>query len=169
MSNQSRRVVLGKVSGLHGVVGWIKVYSETSPREAIFKYQPWYVGDDANCRVVRVVNGRKQGKTLVAQLEGIDERDQARQLIDQIISVDREQLPDLPEGEYYWIDLEGLNVVSEQGFAFGKVEKIFTTGSNDVVVVKGDKEYLIPYVSGQYIKSVSLEEGQMVVDWDPDF
>ena len=85
------------------------------------------------------------------------------------IAVPREQLPELAENEYYWSDLQGLTVVNLDGIELGEVSHLFETGANPVVVVKGERERLIPYIWGQAIRDVDLQAGRMIVDWDPDF
>jgi len=160
-------VVLGRITGAHGIHGWVKVFSSTEPREAIFEYQPWLLGDDR--KPVGVRQGRKQGSRLVAQLEGVDDRDASERLAGTVIAVRREWFPELPAGEFYWADLVGLAVRLEDGRELGKIDYMLATGANDVMVVKGEKEHLIPFVSGQYVKSVDLDGKTVVVDWDPDF
>jgi 16S rRNA processing protein RimM len=85
------------------------------------------------------------------------------------IAVEREQLPETGPEEYYWTDLEGLSVVCQDGTELGRIDHLMETGANDVLVVIGERERLIPYIPGQVIKSVDLENGRMVVDWDPEF
>ena len=113
--------------------------------------------------------GREQGKTLIARLPGLGDRDTARSLIDTEIAVYRDQLPEAANGEYYWSDLVGLSVVTVQGEELGTVERLIETGANDVLVVTGDRERLVPFVVGRYVKSVDLGAGRIEVDWDPDF
>ena len=114
--------------------------------------------------------GRPQGKGLVACLPGVDDRDTAAALVGSDIHVAREQLPPPGKDEYYWVDLEGLEVVTTEGAALGRVSHLFATGANDVVVVRdGARERLIPFVQGSYVRSVDLSGGRMVVDWDPEF
>src|SRR6185312_1486129 len=116
------------------------------------------------------VKGREQGKGMVAQLPGVDDREQAAALIGSDIYVSRDQLPPLAEGEYYWVDLEGLEVVTTEDVSLGRISHLFATGANDVVVVRdGTRERLIPFVQGSYVRSVDLSAGRMVVDWDPEF
>lgn len=135
--------------------------------EAIFEYQPWLLGDDE--APVKIVDGRKQGKGLAALLPGFDDREQAALLVGTQIFVDRDQMPPTEEDEYYWSDLEGLKVVTTDGKALGQVDRMMETGANDVMVVNGDRERLIPFVQGQYVKRVDLEAELIEVDWDPDF
>ena len=160
-------ITLGHVSGVHGVKGWVKIHSLTEPREAIFEYQPWLMGD--SLKEVRVLEGKKHGSRLIALLERTQDREQAEALVNQPISVPREQFPELSAGEYYWADLVGLSVELEDGRILGKIDKLLATGANDVMVVKGDRERLIPFVLEQYVRQVDLEGGRVVVDWDPEF
>ncbi len=162
-------ILMGRVSGLFGVKGWLKIYSHAAPREGILDYKVWYLMRDGNWQPFRVAAGQRQGKSVVAHLEGYDDRDQATSLLGSDIAIRREQLPALADGEYYWSDLEGLRVVNLQGIELGMVSYLFETGANDVLVVKGERERLIPYTLGMAVKSVDLQDGLLTVDWDPDF
>ena len=135
--------------------------------EAILGYRPWLLGEQKN--PVKIVDGRKQGKGLVALLPGFEDREQAIKLVGQQIFVERDQLPPTVEGEYYWTDLEGLEVHTTNGDVLGRVEKLMETGANDVLVIRGEREHLVPFVQGQYVKRVDLEGGLIEVDWDPEF
>ena len=163
-------VVLGRISGVHGVHGWVKVYAETRAREDILRYNPWYLHGPAGWQARRPLEGRIQSSgVVVARLEGVDNIDQARALIDVEIAVKREQLPKLKRGEYYWSDLEGLKVVNLEGIEFGTVSHLFETGANDVLVVRdGERERLIPFTKDA-VKKVDLESRMIRVDWDKDF
>jgi 16S rRNA processing protein RimM len=165
-----RFVTLGHVSGAHGLQGWVKVYSDTSPRENIVSYSPWYLRRDGGQEQAwKVKSGRLQGKLVVAKLEGCNDRDCAESLIGMQILVPRSALPPTTEGEYYWADLVGLRVHTVDGLDLGRVERLFETGANDVIVVVGDRERLIPYVWQQVVRDVDLVAGVMTVDWDADF
>jgi 16S rRNA processing protein RimM len=160
-------VILGHVSGVHGVQGWVRIHSLTEPREAIFEYQPWLLGESRES--VRVLRHEGQGNRLIARLENAEDRDQAEALVAREIAVYRDQLPPLPGDSYYWTDLVGLSVRLEDGSPLGTIERMLATGANDVMVVRGDRERLIPFVPGPYVKKVDLAAGEVVVDWDPDF
>jgi 16S rRNA processing protein RimM len=167
-SGEQRKVIqIGHISGVHGISGWLKIHSLTDPREAIFKYQPWLLGESR--KEVRIAQGKRHGKHLIAQLENIVDRDQAQSLVNRPVAVFRDQLPELPDDEYYWTDLLGLSVHLGDGTELGKIENMLATGAHDVMVVQGERERLIPFVQGQYVKSVNLADGSVVVDWDPDF
>ena len=160
-------VALGYISAVHGIKGWVKVHSWTRPLEALLDYQPWLLGEER--KTVKILDGRKQGKGLVACLPGIQDREQARTMVGQQIFVRREQMPATAEDEYYWSDLEGLEVHTTKGVLLGKVERLMDTGANDVLVIRGQREHLVPFVQGQYVNRVDLESGLIEVDWDPEF
>jgi 16S rRNA processing protein RimM len=162
-----RHVALGYISAVHGVKGFVKVHSWTRPMEAILDYRPWLLGEQKS--PVKIIDGRKQGKGLVALLPGFEDRQQAITLVGQQIFVGRDQLPATAEGEYYWSDLEGLEVHTTNGDLLGRVDRLMETGANDVLVVRGEREHLVPFIQGQYVKRVDLEGGLIEVDWDPEF
>jgi 16S rRNA processing protein RimM len=165
-----RFVTLGRVSGLYGVRGWVKVHSDTDPRENIVKYTPWYIDRGRGWETCELDGGRAHGKSVVAKLKGCDDRDAAAEWIGASIAVRRDQLASqLVEGEFYWTDLEGLEVETTEGVVLGRIDHLFETGANDVMVVKGDRQRLIPYLWEQVVKEVNLEDRRMVVDWDPEF
>jgi len=151
------------------VRGWVRVYSYTEPRENIIQYRPWYLRRDGDWQERELVEGRQHGKGVVARLTDCDDRDKASTLIGCEIGIRRDQLPATAPGEYYWGDLEGLRVVTLEGDELGTVDHLFATGANDVLVVKGDRERLIPFVAEQVITAVDLEKGEIRVDWDKDF
>lgn len=169
--DRQRPVTLGQVTAAHGIRGWIKVRSDTSPRDNILAYSPWELVRDGQRRTWMVAEGRVQGQAVLARLEGCSDRDAAEALIGWQIQVPRERLPDagLEPGEFYWADLVGLRVETLDGVALGHIERLFETGANDVIVVRGERERLIPYIWQQVVREVDLARGLMRVDWDPDF
>ncbi|HEX7916269.1 ribosome maturation factor RimM [Rudaea sp.] len=169
-ARDEQKLVLGKIVGLYGVEGWVKLESYSDPRTRIFKYSPWFVGSaDASVEYANV-KGRAQGKGIVARLPGVDSRDAAAALIGVEIRIARSALPKPKQGEYYWVDLEGLDVFNLEGVAFGKVSHLFSTGANDVLVVRdGERERLVPFVTEQFVKEVDIDGGRIVVDWDAEF
>lgn len=161
---------MGQINGLYGVKGWVKVYSETQPRENILIYTPWLIRlADSDWQTIAVNDGRAQGKNVVAHLQGYNDREQARQLLGAEIAIYRKQLAKLAANEYYWTDLQGLTVKTVNGVTLGTVDYIFDTGANDVLVIRGDRERLIPFIQGQTIQNIDLQRGTIQVDWDPEF
>ena len=162
-------VVLGRVSGLFGVQGWVRVFSHTEPREGIIRYNPVFLRQHDEWRPFEIEDGRAHGPGVVLKFVGYEDRDQATVLLQSKIAVRRAQLPPPAPGEYYWADLEGLRVVTLDGRELGTVDSLFKTGANDVVVVRGERERLVPFIRGQVITEIDLEQRLLRVDWDPDF
>ena len=160
--------MLGRISGLFGVKGWVKIFSYTQPREAILEYDSWYLQDQGKWRVAEVVEGKRHGKSVIAHFEGVDDRDQAAALIGSEIAIPRDQLPAAEDGSYYWTDLEGMQVVHRDGSDLGRVAYLMETGSNDVLVTKGERERLIPFVAEKVILDVDFDKGVISVDWEWD-
>ncbi|MGM0982813.1 MAG: ribosome maturation factor RimM [Pseudomonadota bacterium] len=169
-------VVLGKLTSPHGVKGWLKVYSYTSPMDGILDYASWMLRQGATMTRASLVQGRRHGKGLVVQLDGVNSREVAEALAGADILLPKDELPELDADEYYWHQLEGLRVVTREGLALGVIGFLFETGANDVLVVKGEvdegieaRERLLPYLPGEVVLDVDLEGGVMTVDWDPEF
>lgn len=162
-------LVMGRISGPWGVKGWVKLKSFTSQPADLLGYQPWYLDSGGNWEATEVLEGRPHGKGLVARLTGCDGRDAAECLTGTDIGIYRHQLPPAEHNEYYWNDLVGVQVVTLAGKTLGTVDHLLETGANDVLVVSGDRERLIPFIQGQVIASVDLDAGVITVDWDPDF
>lgn len=159
--------MVGRISGLYGVRGWVKVFSETEPRDNILTYNPWYLGAGRKPR--ELAEGRRHGKGLIARLEGCEDRDQAAALVGLEIRIRRDQLPRLGADEFYWADLVGLSVETLEGRRLGRVDRVFATTANDVLVVNGERERLLPFLWDRVIKDVDLDLGRIRVDWDPEF
>lgn len=162
-------VVLGRISGLYGILGWVKVFSYTQPREQIRHYDPLYLRTGSQWRSLQIEQTILSGGGVMFKFADVLNRDQASHLLGCELAVRRRQLPPLAPGEYYWSDLQGLRVVTLDGAELGTVERLFETGANDVVVVRGDRERLIPFLRNDVIVDVDLSEGVMRVAWDPEF
>ncbi|QDA58261.1 ribosome maturation factor RimM [Thermomonas aquatica] len=168
--SRQRMITVGRLHGAFGVRGEVKLESFTDPLRAIGKYQPWTLRDargvERTCEGVRV---REGGKGLIATMPGIEDKDAADALRGTEVLVPRSALPPPADGEYYWVDLEGLRVVNVEGVDFGIVSHLFSTGANDVLVAQGERERMIPFVLPDYIRSVDFAAGIVTVDWDADF
>lgn len=168
-SPDETRLVIGRVSGLYGVRGWVRIHSFTDPRENILDYGQIQLGRDGRWRKATLAEGRVHGKGLVARISGIGDRDQAATLVGDEIAILRSQLPEAVGGDLYWVDLIGLEVINEDEVCLGKVSKLIETGANDVLVVEGERERLIPFVRESVVKMVDLDNGTIRVDWETDY
>ncbi len=161
-------VLLGRIVGLFGVRGWVKVFSYTDPREAILQYSEWILRQNGERSTVKIAEGKRHGKSVIARIDGVDDREQAGALVGAEIGVARDAMPAPEAGRYYWRDLEGLLVVRADGTELGRIEYLLETGANDVMVVQGDQERLIPFVMQDVVLEVDLQEGKVSVDWEWD-
>lgn len=159
-------ITVGKIGAVYGVHGWLKIHAYTEFETNILDYQPWYIQRDQTWVSMTIESARTMGRKLIVKLPGIDTPEDARHLTGSLIAVTRAQLPALKDNEYYWSDLVGLNVINQNGENLGKVIYLIATGSNDVLVIKGDKEHAIPYLPGKVVTSVDLEKQEIHVDWE---
>lgn len=165
-SSDADFVVVGKIGTPFGIKGWVKIHSFTEVLEQILDYDPWYLEDEAGWRPIKLIDGQKHGKGVIAKLADFDTPEQSRLLTGSKIGIKRSQLAPLSKDEYYWRDLEGLTVINYDGKVLGKIIYLLETGSNDVMVVKDEKEYAIPYLRGEVVISIDLEKREMHVKWD---
>lgn len=166
----SERVELGRISGVWGTSGWVKVFSLTSPPENIFEYQPWRT--DRSPGLLRVRQWRRQGQRLMASVEGVDSRDAAERLVGTELHVDRSDLPEPEARRYYWHDLIGLTVENGAGRRLGTITGLIDVGAHDVVQIdpgNGAPPMLVPFVMDRYVLEVDLANGRLAVDWEPDW
>jgi 16S rRNA processing protein RimM len=169
VSATEKWVILGRVSGVFGVKGWLKVQSYTEPRDNIVEFGAWTLRKNGLDHRFELEDGHSHAGSVVAKLHGIDDCDRARDWIGADIVVARGQLPAIAEGELYWADLEGLEVRTTTGIVLGKVDHLLATGANDVLALDGVPPRLIPFVLGAVVKDVDLKTGVIVVDWSPDY
>lgn len=172
MADASEFIPVGKISGVFGVKGWVKVFSFTDPRDNILEYKPLYVHRHGNWIPIEVNGGQLQGKAVVMSLGKVTDRNQAMTLIGSELAIKRSQLLETEEDEYYWADLVGLTVINTENEVLGVVDHLLETGANDVLVVNGadaDTQYLIPFVLERTVLQVDLENKQIQVDWQADY
>ncbi len=167
--NNENFIVVGRFGAPFGVKGWLKVQSFTEPADNILVYQPWYAELKEGIREVKLLASQNHHKAIVVQVEGCNDKEQTVLYRNVNILVHRNALADLGDNEYYCSDLEGLTVYTVEGDELGKIDYVLPTGSNDVLVIKGDKEYLVPYKLHDVIKAIDLNARTMVVDWDKNF
>lgn len=164
-------IIIGKFGAPFGVKGWIKLHSFTEPPENIFDY-PWLIEKQKKVWQPQPFASYKiQGNGLIVKIPNIDDRDEVRVFTNKQIATPREAFTDeaLATEQYYWVDLIGLTVVNLQQQVLGVVDHLYDSLAHDMLVVKNHHQQtiLIPYVLEKFIKSVSLEQKQIIVDWDP--
>jgi 16S rRNA processing protein RimM len=169
VSPEPNRLVVGRISGVYGVKGFVRVFSETEPRAAIAEFPRLWLQRAGSWECVEVESGRAHGRGVVLKFPAISDREAAHALIGCPLAVEREWLPPTETGTFYWADLQGLRVETVDGTPLGQIEGLIETGANDVMVVRGDRERLIPWILERYVVDVDLEAGRVRVDWDPDF
>ena len=162
-------VIVGEVRGSYGVRGWIKIHSYTEPRENILHYGPWLLERQDFSREYAIVEGKLHGQNVIVALAGVETPEDARGLRGAKILVERAKFPPADPGEFYWVDLLGLTVRNSEGRILGAVKDLLETGANDVLVVDGERERLIPFVQGRTVTKVDVDAGEIVVDWDEDY
>lgn len=176
-AKRSNLIPVGRLTGVFGIKGWLKVKSSTEPETQILDYSPWWLKTRHGVKAVEVDEAQRHNTGLIVHIKGIDDRDQAQALAAVDIAVEKDQLAALDDGDYYWHQLIGLRVISVfegQEYGFGEVIRLMETGANDVLVVRdseqqGARERLVPYVPDVYVKQVDLVEGVIRVEWDPEF
>jgi len=172
-------VIVGRIAGAFGVLGWVRVVSFTEPPENLLDYRPWLLGGDGAWQTVMPAACRPHAGAFVAQLREITNRDEAQALSGRLIGVPRSVLPALDEDEeFYWRDLIGLEVLDQQGQHRGHVEQLLSTGAHDVLVIVTDAEaaggdggaggraapLLVPFLR-RFVPEVDLACRRLVIDW----
>ncbi|HUW98856.1 MAG TPA: ribosome maturation factor RimM [Acidiferrobacter sp.] len=162
-------IEVGRVIGAYGIKGWLRVASYTADSEAVLAYRPWrFRWKNGAVEVPTLLEARVHGKGLVVHLAECTDRDVAETWAGVVIEVPAVALPPLDTGEYYWGQLVGLVVETTDGVSLGTVSELLATGANDVLVVQGERERLIPYIA-DVVRGVETEQGRIVVAWDPEF
>ena len=158
-------VVVGRVGGAYGIRGWVRIASYTDPPANILAYSPWFLQCCGAWQAAELLEVRPHGEHFVARLSGIGDRNAALTLRGSLVGVPAESFPPPEPGEYYWRDLTGLRVVNCDGAVLGTVDRLIETGAHDVLVVRGERERLIPFVD-RFVSEVAPEDGLMRVDWE---
>ena len=168
-------VPVGTVGRAHGVLGWVRVRSDMEPADELLRYDTWLLECGGEWRPTAVRAARVHGRVLLAHLDGCDDRDAASGLAGSRLGLPRDSLPVLEDGQYYWVDLIGLDVVDEAGEPLGTVHEMIETGANDVMVVrplapatsaKGRPvDRFVPFLLGEVVREVDLEAGRIRVSW----
>jgi len=160
----SKHVLIGKIQAPHGIKGQLRVVPFAGDASSISKLETVMVKTPAGAmEEFSVVSAKSHGKRVILTLKPFDNINQVLHLVGREIYADRGALPELPSDEYYWSDLLGLKVETEEGEALGELVDIIETGSNDVYVVKkGGREVLIPALD-DVVLAVDLDASRMTV------
>ena len=159
---------MGRIVGAFGLQGWVKVKTFTARPEALGGFSGWLVRTREGWRETPLEEFSLHSRGPVAKLAGADDRDAAEGLRGCDVAVRREALGEAEEGSLFWVDLVGLEVVDASGHSLGRVEGLFEAGDTSVLVVKGVKERMIPFVP-DYVKSVDREAKRITVEWKADY
>ena len=162
-----KKILVGKISNPHGIKGWVKVISFTDPIENILSYKQWIISDKETEKTYYLEDFRVQGNKIVIKLENVNDINDAALLKNLQIQVNRSDLPDLDQNSYYWEDLVDFNVIDIKGNHVGKVDSLFRTGSNDVLVIidQTKERLLVPFIMEEVIKYVDLAKELISIDW----
>jgi 16S rRNA processing protein RimM len=162
----SKPVVVGRFGRAHGVRGDIFIISFTEPHTNILDYSPWLIEKNGEWQPLSITSTKLHDHQIVVHIKNCDDRDLAKLYTNSDIAVPIEALPKLEGEEYYWSQLIGLNVVNQQGETLGHVIEVLETGANDVLVVKGLTEHLVPYTK-EAVLNIDLTTNQITVNWEP--
>ncbi len=168
MKKNTKMVVVGRIGRIFGIKGWMKLHSFTEPMENILNYKQWYIFMGNSWEPITPEDIKIHGKGLLIKFLDLNTPEQAQIYTNADIGITSDQLPKLTTNDYYWSDLEGLKVINTAGEELGTVAYLFATGANDIMVVKGSKERLLPYIK-QVVLKVDLQQGTILVDWGLDF
>ena len=163
-------MLIGKIVGTHGVKGTCKILSYA---ESLDVFEPGTAllvrRSDGNENSYEIIRVKPHSRGALLTLKNVANREQANALVGTELYIGRARLPELDNGAYYWFDLIGMNVYTTEDRYIGRLDSIIETGANDVLVVEGERERLIPFVMGQVIVHVDLDKGEIQVDWDKEF
>jgi len=160
-------IELGRLGAPYGIKGWIHVDSHTDPPQGLLEYREWVLRLASGERLTRrLVQGRAHSGRLVAQLEGVKDREEAAALTGAVVEVDRAALPPPGEREYYRADLVGFSVRNLEGTALGTVSHFVDTPSGAVMVTRapGGRQHWVP-AAPKHLRTVDLTARTILVDW----
>lgn len=159
---------MGYITGAFGIRGWVKVQALTAEAGGLLDYGAWWIGDDSGWRRFEVEKAQAGAGAVSAKLAGCEDREAAARFRGQQVAVSRGEFPAAGDNEFYWADLIGLKVVNTQGEDLGTVSRVFETGANDVLVVEGERERLVPFIE-DVVREVDLEARVLRVEWGADY
>ncbi|WWO96050.1 MAG: ribosome maturation factor RimM [Candidatus Dasytiphilus stammeri] len=173
-NNINNLVILGKISSPYGIRGWLKINSYTDKKENIISYQPWMIHLNNEYHEIKLEDWKTCPSSLIIKIKGYNTVDESRKFINTNIIGDASVFPLLEKGEYYWRELIGCHVITKEGYNVGTVLELFSTGSNDVLVVhssliKNNKQLLIPFINQEVIKTIDIFSRYIEITWEKKF
>jgi 16S rRNA processing protein RimM len=160
---------MARVGAPFGIKGWLKLQIFTQAPDSLDAYASWLLKGPAGWEEFELEDFSVNAKGVIAKLKGCDDRTGAEKLVKREIGIPREALETADEGEVFWFDLIGCEVINTAGVKLGKVETLLETGANDVLVVKlGTEETLIPYIDEVVLK-VDREGKVITVNWSGEY
>jgi 16S rRNA processing protein RimM len=166
--DEASLVVMARIVAAHGIQGWVKLRTFTEDPEGLDEYAEWLVKAPEGWRYMALEEFAVRPNGTAAKLQGCDDRAAAERLRGAEVAIPREALGEAEAGSLYWVDLVGLEVVDESGAALGKVESFFETGETSVMVVRGGRERMIPFVP-DYVRAVDRAAGRITVAWKAEY
>lgn len=167
--DNEKYIVIGRIGSTYGVKGWLKLQSFTESQSDIFDYQPWYFNTKGQWTVFDCDDTKASAERLLIHVKGYDSPELAKQLTGIELATTRSQLPKLPEGEFYWHDLIGLDVYTTEQVLLGSVVNIISNAAHPLLEIKGEKQHLVPLLFDKFILEVDLSKNKVIADWDPEF
>lgn len=155
-----KKVVIGKISAPHGVRGEVRIVPLTDFPERFENLKTVFLEDDSKMELEYV---KFSNKFIIAKFKNINSRNDIEIFNGKLLMLNRSDIPSLPEGEYYNFDIIGLEVIDDKGSKLGKITEVLKTGSNDVYVVEGKKQILVPALK-KVVKEINLVDGFMKVE-----
>jgi len=171
-------IQVGHITGAYGLRGGIRVSPYSMDADALLSVKTWWL-DKPSLRPVQVRNAKSHSGDVTATLVDVTDRETAEALKGATVQVSRADFPELPEDEYYWTDLIGLDTVNLQGEALGKVTDMMHNGAQSILRITPEAdpnaapdakapERLVPFVD-QYVKTVDLQARLITLDWGLDY
>ena len=155
---------VGQIVNTFGIKGQVKVVPFTNDIERFDELRKVYIVNRKNRKEVEIENVKYHKNMVLLKFKGLDKIEDVEIFKNCYLEIDRKDGKTLEEGEYYIIDLIGLDVYTDEGTHLGKVDDIYNTGSNDIYVVKDElgKQILLPYID-DVIKEINLESHKIIV------
>ena len=161
--NLNNKILIAKIQAHQGLNGWLKVYSYSETKQKFSEYKYFFIQKDNN--TIRLdIEDISIGKSIKVKFKNFNCREDSQDYIGEEIFINEDQLDVLEANQFYWKELIGLTAYLNNGKKIGIVSDIIETGSNDVLVIKGEEEILVPYIFGESIMEVVVEEKKIIIN-----